>query len=231
MDRYNQSSIEAANQIQANDLKNRSKYPYVDTRVIEDFLSEPDLWRYFALQQNYSKADNECWPGQRTLSLADLDEGLFESFATTLLKHMPMYKGFHKLNACFHLIDETYGNGWVHDDDPNSNLSGIIYLNKQTPRDCGTTFYDDRWDNEADYFHNKIQQDILQYTADQRKDMKLYRDKQRANFKPNITVQSFWNRGIIFDPRTWHSADNFFGNTLETNRLNLVFYAVAATNG
>lgn len=227
MDIFEQKSLQAADKINANNLKDRLKYPYFPTRVVDDFLQEPDLWRYFALQQDYHFADNEAWPGQRTISLGDLDQGLFESFAKTLLKHLPMYQGFHRLNACFHLIDETYGNGWVHDDDPDSNLSGIIYLNKEAPRGCGTTFYDDRWDTEADYFHNKIRQDILECDADQRAEMRTYRDKQRANFVPNITVESYWNRAILFDPRTWHSADNFFGNTKETSRLNIVFYAKA----
>ena len=81
--------------------------------------------------------------------------------------------------------------------------------------------------NHVDYFHNKIRQDILECDADQRVEMRTYRDKQRANFTSNITVESYWNRAILFDPRTWHSADNFFGNTKETSRLNIVFYAKA----
>ena len=86
MDIFEQKSLQAADKINANNLKDRLKYPYFPTRVVDDFLQEPDLWRYFALQQDYHFADNEAWPGQRTVSLGDLDQGLFESFAKTLLK-------------------------------------------------------------------------------------------------------------------------------------------------
>ena len=54
-----------------------------------------------------------------------------------------------------------------------------------------------------------------------------HRDKQRSCFTPSINVDNVFNRCVMFDPKTWHSADNFFGTTLDDSRLTLVFYAQA----
>ena len=51
-----------------------------------------------------------------------------------------------------------------------------------------------------------------------------YRLEQRSKFTPSVVVENRFNRLIAFDPRMWHSANNFFGTTKENGRLTLVFF-------
>tara|TARA_B100000214_G_scaffold349348_1_gene302135 strand:+ start:393 stop:1091 length:699 start_codon:yes stop_codon:yes gene_type:complete len=227
IDFIDQSSVNASTKINQLDLKNRKKFPRFSTRIIEDFFPEPYLWRHIALQQEYYPATVTTYPGKRSTPLAEIDKGLFDSFGERLLELLPMYKGFFYLNASFFMVDETFVNGWVHDDDPDTTITGIIYLNDDAPLNSGTTLYDDRIAEEYGEYHKLIQQDCLNSTPEERQQATKQRNKQRSFFTPSVNIDNVFNRCVLFDPKTWHSADNFFGNTKETSRLTLVFYAHA----
>jgi len=221
-----QKAQESAYNIQAYDLKNRKKNPYLPLRVIEDFFEAPELWRSFALKQEYYGPEFEVFPGKRSKPLHELDLEVFDSFARTLQRNIPKCSGFRDLAVRFHTVDETFVRGWIHDDDPGINLAGLVYLNKDAPLGSGTSFYDDQLDSMAEQMHMLIQRDIFELTPDQRLEIEEHRQAHRNNFKVNAVVENVFNRCITFDPRVWHAPDNFFGKTLEDSRLTLVFYAV-----
>lgn len=221
-----QKAQESAYNIQAYDLKNRKKNPYLPLRVIEDFFEAPELWRSFALKQEYYNPEFEVFPGKRSKPLHELDLEVFDSFARTLQRNIPNCSGFRDLAVRFHTVDETFVRGWIHDDDPRINLAGLVYLKKDAPLGSGTSFYDDQLDSMAEQIHMLIQRDIFELTSDQRLELEEHRQAHRNNFKVNAVVENVFNRCITFDPRVWHAPDNFFGKTLEDSRLTLVFYAV-----
>ena len=220
-----QKAQQSAYNIQAYDLKNRKKYPYQPLRVIEDFFEGPNLWRSFGLKQEYHLPEYEVFPGKRTLPLHELDIEIFDSFARTLQRNIPRCNGFHNLMVRYHSVDETFVKGWIHDDDPGINLAGLVYLNENAPLGSGTSFYDDQNDSLAEQTRILIQRDIFELTPEQRLEINEHREAHRKNFKVNAVVENVFNRCITFDPRVWHSPDNFFGTTLENSRLTLVFYA------
>lgn len=217
---------ESAYNIQAMDLKNRKRFPYLPLRVIEDFFRTPELWRSFALQQEYFMPEFDVFPGKRSKPLHELDLEAMDEFAKTLQRNIPRCNGFRDLAVRFHTVDETFVKGWIHDDDPNINLAGLVYLNKDAPLGTGTSFYDDQLDTMADKAHMLVQRDIFELTPEQRLEINNFRDEHRNNFKVNTVVENVFNRCITFDPRVWHAPDNFFGTTIEDSRLTLVFYAV-----
>jgi len=217
------SPEESSRLIKENDLKNRIKYPRFPSRIIEDFLPCPYVWRNLALQQDYYDTDLPI-PGQRSKFLEQIDADIFTDFARIFLKHFPIFSGFQNLSVCFQLVDETYGQGWVHDDDPTVTFSGVIYLNPHAAANTGTTLYDDQEDTYANDFKDMIWKDTLQSSADERKQCSKYRLQQRETFTPSLTVENVFNRAFIYDPRTWHSADNFFGSDKDDSRLTMVFY-------
>ena len=130
--------------------------------VVDNFFETPTLVRNFALQQEFFKGDRGNWPGIRTKFLDELDINFFNTFHDKLLNYIPRnYKGFQHLEATFQLIDETYGEGWVHNDDPKWNVAGIIYLNNIKPKQqCGTTFFDDRDTSQDIVYSNEFQADV-----------------------------------------------------------------------
>lgn len=224
MDIIDQTAKDSASKINNLDLKNRYKNPYLPLKVVEDFFKDPILWESFAKTLHYEKATDVLYPGERTIGLSEIDYELFVSFAERLLEFLPQYKGFEYLKASFHRVDHTYDKGWIHDDDPDITVSGLIYLNRNAPIGSGTVFYEDRIDTQADEYVDVIKKDILGSTAEERLANTHLRDKQRANFIEDITVENVFNRCIIFDPRVWHSPNRFFGQGTDS-RLTLVFYA------
>ena len=202
----------------------RADRPHIPTTVIDNFFETPSLWRDFALAQEYYKGERGTWPGIRTSMLSELSSELYEILEIRLLEQLPMFTGLSKVESTFQLIDETWGKGWVHDDNPEHDVAGIIYLNKDAPLNTGTTMYEGAADINGEHYSKLFQEDVLSTDPEVRKGYAKYRDEQRAFFKPAINVDCVWNRCVMFDPRTWHSADNFFGTTKDDTRLTLVFF-------
>ena len=198
--------------------------PYIPTVIIDDFFETPSLWRHFALSQQFFKGERGTWPGLRTDMLNIINPELYQVLEYKLLQHLPQFKRFKKIESTFQIIDGTYGNGWVHDDNPEHNVAGLIYLNEKAPVGSGTTLYLDSVDFDAENYTQMFVDDVTVSDAEDRKKFQKYRDDQRSKFISSTNIDHFWNRCIIFDPRTWHSADNFFGSTLEDSRLTLVFF-------
>tara|TARA_B110000503_G_scaffold89598_1_gene135636 strand:- start:10274 stop:10900 length:627 start_codon:yes stop_codon:yes gene_type:complete len=205
----------------------RADRPFIPTTVIDNFFETPSLWRNFALQQEYYKGDRGTWPGIRTPMLHELSQELYDILEIRLLEHLPTFKGFSKIDSTFQIIDETWGKGWVHDDNPEHDVAGIIYLNETSPLNSGTTMYSGAADINGDYYSKLFMEDVLSVDPEERKTYAKYRDEQRSFFTPVTNVDFEWNRCVMFDPRTWHSADNFFGKTLDDSRLTLVFFGNA----
>ena len=222
-----ESAQSSALKIAKQNLKNRKLHKFIPTKIIDNFFESPSLWRNFALNQEYTLPTNGTWPGKRTDFLNTLDEESFDLLAKNLLKVLPQYRGFSSLWASFHLIDESYGNGWVHDDDPELTVSGIIYLNPKAPTGSGTILYNDQHDHTAKKYNDFFKQDVLFADEKERKNLGKYREEHKSFFTPNMVIENIYNRCIIFDPRVWHSPGNFFGTTDNDARLTLVFFAKA----
>jgi hypothetical protein len=134
---------------------------------------------------------------------------------------------FDELQSSFQLIDKTYGEGWVHDDDPHFTIAGLIYLNPDAPVGAGTTLYCNQTDFNGEVYGEIFMNDVLVASDQEREQYTKYRKEQRMHFTPTTTIESVFNRCIIFDPRTWHSANTFFGIEKNDTRLTQVFFARA----
>jgi hypothetical protein len=216
--------------IRISDLKNRFLYPYFPTIVVDEFYEDPDLWREFALDQTFFKGDRGNWPGLRTDLLHLINRDLFEVTLKKLLFVLKQY-GITKVSSLetgFQLIDETYGRGWVHDDDPSFQVAGIIYLNEDAPLNSGTSLYEDCDDFDGETYAKLFAEDVVNASPEERKQFIKYRNEQVSHFTQTIEVGNVYNRCVIFDSRHWHSADNFFGNSTEDTRLTQVFFIKAS---
>jgi hypothetical protein len=223
MIRMNQGSAAA---IQAGDLKNRFLHPFFPTIIVDDFYEDPDLWREYALEQEFFKGDRGTWPGLRSKLLHELNTDMFDIVAKKIMFVLKMYgfTEFAELQTGFQLVDDTYGRGWVHDDDPKLHVAGVVYLNKDAEEGCGTTIYKDAPDFNGEEYTKMFMKDVLDSTPEERAQIAKYREDQLAHFTPTIKVESVYNRFVLFDSRCWHSADKFFGTTKQDSRLNQVFF-------
>lgn len=203
-------------------FKGKRNRPLVPTMVIDDFFETPELWRSFALQQEYFKGDRGTWPGIRTKMLHELNQELYNVLENKLLSYYPMFKGFSKIESTFQVISEEWGEGWIHDDNPEHNLAGIVFLTPNPPKGSGNSSYAEQDDIDGERIRDMFVADMdpdIDHSQFQK-----YRIEHRNQFTPTTIVENKFNRCKVFDPRTWHSANNFFGKTLEDSRLTLVFF-------
>lgn len=215
--------------IKNKNLKDPFLYPYLPTIVLDNFYENPELWREFALDLEFYKGNRGSWPGLRSDFLQNLDVGLFNLLSFKLMSVLNQYgyTQFLELQTTFQLIDETYGEGWVHDDDPHFTVAGLVYLNPDAPEGSGTTLYSNQADFNGEVYSEIFMNDVLISTDKERESHTKYRKEQRAHFTPTTTIESVFNRCIIFDPRTWHSANTFFGKEKNDTRLTQIFFARA----
>lgn len=221
-----ESDAQSRNYISTSDIKNRFLYPYLPTMVIDNFYENPDLIRDWALSQEFFKGDRGSWPGLRTELLHTLNPQLFDLTLKKLLFVLKDY-GYREIldmQTGFQIIDGSWGTGWVHDDDPKLHVAGVIYLNHDAPVDSGTTIYNDQADFDGSRYTDLFMKDVFSETPEERQQYFKYRAEQRAHFSPSIKIGNVYNRCIIFDTRNWHSADNFFGTTVDNSRLTQVFF-------
>lgn len=197
--------------------------------TIDNFFETPTLVREFALQQEFFKGDRGNWPGLRTRFIDELDNKFFHTFAAKLMSYLPkQYDTFTHLEAGFQLIDESYGSGWVHDDDDKYNVAGMIYLNPdQTKQGCGTTYYDFSLDANGEEYSRMFEYEVNAENPEDRDKYKKYREEHRSKWVPNVVVENRFNRCNIFNSKVWHSANNFFGKDKNSSRLTLVFFGEA----
>ena len=226
----NDQKLSSSEFIKTRDLKNRFLFPYLPTIVVDNFYNDPDLWRDFALSQEFFKGDRGNWPGLRTELLHRLN---YDLFTVTMKKLLFILKDYgitevKELQTGFQLIDSSYGRGWVHDDDPTFQVAGVIYLNKNAPLGSGTTVYEDSNDFNGELYTKAFAEDVHQASPEDRATYAKYREEQVAHFKKSIVVENVYNRLIMFDSRCWHSADNFFGTLPEESRLTQVFFIKAS---
>ena len=121
----------------------------------------------------------------------------------------------------FQIIPENFGSGWVHDDNESHDLAGVIYLNDLIIQGSGTVIYNQQGDVNMQKYTDIFHQDVC---GDDPEKFKNHRLEQRSFFKTTITAESRFNRCIMFDPRQWHSAENFFGKEPADARMTLVFF-------
>lgn len=195
-------------------------------KVIDDFFEAPLLWRHFALNQAYAKDPNLSWPGVRTAALNELNMNLFNSVAEKLIKHIHDRTYFKFLKVNFASVDGSYTKGWLHRDEPMYNVGGVIFLNPEPPKGSGLGFYTPTQD--IDFKFGEYFAKDLTGTPEERLELVKYKDEQRAMYKRNMYVENAFNRCVMFPPYMWHTAEQYFGDDLETSRLAITFFGIAA---
>ena len=194
---------------------------------VDNFYSNPEEVRKFALAQEYQPHPQGKWPGTRTKDLSLIDNSFASDFCNKIFSlYYNIYNTeikwrvssfFQKIEA--YDLDPTSikNKGWIHFDD--AIFAGIIYLNKEYNHDSGTVLYDIKDKNLYDK-NQQAKKDFFQ-----RQDTEGYEDlllKHNSNFVETVRYNNKFNRLIMFDSEVAHTAHNFFNNS--EPRLTQVFF-------
>jgi hypothetical protein len=188
-----------------------TKWP---TTCIDNFYTDPDKVREFALGLDYSPAENGFWPGKRTKELFEIDQEFMTKFCHKLMSYYFDLEATNvrwKISSQFQLIepydsinDSIKNTGWIHYDD--ALFGGLIYLNKNPNLSSGTSLY-----NIIDYEkYDKAQKAKHEFYL--KGDYENYENlisEHNNNFIETIKFSNQYNRLIGFDSSIPHKADNF----------------------
>lgn len=113
-------------------------------KVVDDFLEAPEIWREYALKQEYIK-DQSGYPGVKSKTLDELNINTFHTLAGKTMLHMNEKKSFQRLKVNFvsAIKDDEIKILNPHQDEYFYNVAGVIYLNQTPPSNTGTSFYNE----------------------------------------------------------------------------------------
>ena len=198
-------------------------HPYT---IVDNFFSNPDSIRNFALNLEYKEHPEGRWPGKRSNYLHEIDYRfyvqLMEKVSMLFADRMPREFLDYNCHVNFQKVSADYDQGWVHADDP-TYMTCIVYLTPSGNINTGTSFFKLKsgvlpdWRGEEikrkgtldpEYRKSKEYSDALNYNNNQ--------------FEETVRVGGFYNRFIAFDSPEYHAANEF--NTREERLTMIMFF-------
>lgn len=190
---------------------------YFPITCIDDFYSNPDEIREFALSQKFHHIENYNFPGKRTKRLDLINESFFNSFCKRLFSIFFEFEKEDiewKVSTFFQKIEpfdtdqkSPLNEGWIHNDGSKVIAAGVIYLNPLTNGDAGTSFYSSIVDSPTENLtlRNKLYKD-------QKVDIQEYileKENNNLQYKKTLEIKNIYNRMAFFGTQYPHKESNF----------------------
>ncbi len=198
----------------------------IPTTIVDNFFDNPDKVRQWAIQQSFYPDEDGRWPGLRTEQVANLDNLFFQY---VIRKSISLFFNFQQetdirwvVSMVFQIVDKNYDSGWVHSDGNDSQITGIVYLNKDAKLAGGTSIMREK----NNILVHKNTYDITKdsYLKQKtRQEVEKYREEHNNQFEETINISNVYNRLVLFDSHLYHKAQSFFGED-DDARLTLIFF-------
>jgi hypothetical protein len=199
------------------------------TIIVDNFFDEPEKIIEYSQKLKFGPDTDGQWPGVRTGLMGNLDDKFFNYInykIVRLIYPMNHLQMSWKSNQYFQKINGNIfkNEGWVHSDSP-AEFTAIIYLSKH--KNCGTSLYDKKHLFNAS-INDKEKREAYK-NLNFKNEMK-YLKQNNDLFEKNLTVDSKFNRLVIFDSNQYHAADKFKDEKNDEERLTLItfFYELSA---
>lgn len=180
--------------------------------VVDDFYSDPNSVRKFALEQSYDEGGiGRGYIGRRT-EKQFLFGGLREKFEEIIGQKIIKWKE-HGMNGKFQVA--WSGEPLVYHCD-NQKWGGMIYLTPNAPYQCGTTLYAHKETKARSFSDDGWDAAWKNIPGDPHLD--------GTSFEPVDVIGNVYNRLVIFDASCIHSASQYFGTIKENSRLWQMFF-------
>lgn len=193
------------------------KYSY-PISIIDDFLDNPEAVSKWGISIPKDYHPMRIYPGKRSQNLTEIYPEfanlIFKKILSVFYENPPFqYSG----GLFFDVIEKNlYEEGWVHQDP--TDISFVIYLNKEYKNNCGTSIYKPTPNNisipsntrqltdlkSKDFFNKKI-------TEEGRKARNIY----NSNYENVLNINPLFNRCLIFPGSHPHSVNSVDTGTEE----------------
>jgi hypothetical protein len=172
--------------------------------VIDDFYSNPDGVRSFALQQEFAKREN--FPGLRTRSfLNDSTKATLSQILYNAAGEITNWNDRDGLTGSFELATSR-DRSWIHTDHFNT-WAGLIYLTPDAPLSGGTGFYRYR-----------------ETGAIRASELEQYESQDMTKWELYDVVGNRYNRLVLYHSDLFHNSIEYFGQSKEDGRLFQLFF-------
>lgn len=214
-----------------------TKFPLT---VIDNFFDDPyriieiaKTLEYFDQDAISNNPGKEVWPGLRTRELTVVAPDVEKLIAQKIMALYYSQKLANvniAMNSCFQLRPAQsypdYEHGFVHVDESQYNLAGLIYLSPNADPDTGTSIMEPNGihvgneelvseDVRQLYYRKKLTSEQLQQV------IQAKQESEGSVFRETVTIKNKFNRFIMYDAGTFHRTNKLNGNT---DRLTLVFF-------
>jgi hypothetical protein len=176
----------------------------INVIVIDDFYSNPDGVRQFALQQEFKYWDN--YPGLRTRSF--INDSTKESLKQILYNaagDITNWNDKDGLTGSFELATSK-DRSWVHTDHFNT-WAGLIYLTPDAPLSGGTGIY--RYKKTGATVASQLHE---------------YESQDMTKWELCDVIGNRYNRLVLYHSDQFHNSIDYFGTNKEDGRLFQLFF-------
>ena len=198
---------------------------------IDDFYSDPDEVRRFALSCDFDQNTAGNYPGVRTKMIHYINENFFNTFCAKLFSLFYNYKHEHInwiVETTFQKIypfsvnkTSLFNEGWVHLDSDSSIAAGVIYLNPDPYPEAGTSFYEMK---DHTYKYDGRLRDTLYATGTVDKQAYIKEKYRNARAHQKILeIKNRYNRCSFYGAQYPHRESNFVAHDTEP-RLTQAFF-------
>lgn len=173
--------------------------------IVDDFYSNPDGVRSFALGQEFARIDP--YPGLRTKSF--LNEGTKDTIQQLLYNAGGIVKNWNEkdgLSGSFELATAN-DRSWIHTDHFKTTWAGLIYLTPNAPLSGGTGIFR----------HKRT-------GATRANQLESYESQDMTKWELVDVVGNRYNRLVLYHSDLFHNSLDYFGYSLETGRLFQLFF-------
>lgn len=194
------------------------------TICVDDFFNDPLSVVNFANSLDFKKDPEGKWPGERTELLHNTNNDFF-NYTTTKIMSVLFPMNFQNLNwkaiQTFQRINGNIytNNGWVHSDP--DELTAIIYLSNH--KKCGTSLFK-KIKVTSTFKNTKFKNNYYKNTEKIKTEEEKYLKENNDEFEKTLTLNSRFNRLVLFDSRNLHAAEKFGEENLNEDRLTLITF-------
>lgn len=196
-------------------------YPTV---IVDDFFKYPNKIKELSQDLIYEKDNEGRWPGVRSKPLHEVNYDFFNFLHIKIFSIL--YPNNHErinysAQTYFQKVSGTRHPhpGWIHSDHPDE-FTAIVYLSDH--KNCGTSL----WKKKSFYITESTSRQKMKYYKNNvfNKEHSDAINKHNSNYNKILTVDSIFNRLLIFDSSQNHSAEGFVDKDIKEDRLTLITF-------